>query len=180
MLDFRDPAAFRDFIAQHQDKVFNLALKLVQHVQDAEEITQDVFIDVYRKPEAFRGEAAVTTWLYRIAANKCIDHRRKQLRRQRRFLLFGPARVTEPVHFIHPGALAESKEKTVLLFRALRALPPNQEMSWVLSEMEGMSYKEISEVMNTSVPAVESLLVRAKKNLTKKLSAIYDRQATMD
>jgi RNA polymerase sigma-70 factor (ECF subfamily) len=81
---------------------------MVQHVPDAEEITQDVFIDVFRKPEAFRGDAAVTTWLYRIAMNKCIDHLRKQQRKNRRFLslFFTPAADDsryEPAHDLHPA-----------------------------------------------------------------------------
>lgn len=177
MLDFRDPATFRSFINEHQNRVFNLVLKVVQNMQDAEEITQDVFVDVYRKPEAFRGDSAITTWLYRIAMNKCIDHQRKTIRRRNRFFSFffapGSAHPNEPVHFVHPGSLAESREKTTILFKALQQLPANQQMSWVLSEMENLSYKEISEVMNISISSIESLLFRARKNLKKILSGMY-------
>src|ERR1051326_7093945 len=82
MLNFREDAnAFRSFIADHRQRVFNVVLKRVQHMQDAEDITQDVFVDVYHQSAAFRGEAAVSTWLYRIAMNKCIDHLRKKQRR---------------------------------------------------------------------------------------------------
>jgi RNA polymerase sigma factor (sigma-70 family) len=172
-----DAAAFRAFIAEYQDRVFNIVLKMTQHVQDAEEITQDVFVDVYRKPEAFRGEAAITTWLYRIAMNKCIDHLRRKERRNKRFL---PAFFTgqtaaaqEPSHFIHPGVVTENREKAAVLFKALEQLPPNQRMTWVLNEMENFSYKEISEIMHVSVSSVESLLVRARKNLKKILGGFY-------
>lgn len=179
---FPGPRSFQGLYYRTRDRVFNLVLKLVRHVQDAEEITQDVFVDVYRKPEAFRGDAAVATWLYRIAMNKCIDHQRRITSRRKWLGLFGAGTThsSEAVHFIHPGAIAESKEKTAILFKALQQLPANQQMSWVLSEMEDLSYKEISEVMNVSVSAVESLLVRAKKNIKKILSRLYDKQTRMD
>ena len=177
MLDFRDPATFRAFIATHQDRVFNMVLKVVQDVHDAEEITQDVFVDVYRKPEAFRGEAAITTWLYRIAMNKCIDQQRRVIRKRSKFLsfFFQPAQTetNEPVDFMHPGAVAESREKTRLLFKALLQLPVNQKMAWVLAELEDLDYKDISTAMNMSVPAIESLLLQERKNLKKILAGLY-------
>ncbi|MEI9810892.1 MAG: RNA polymerase sigma factor [Bacteroidota bacterium] len=166
MLNFRDdPAAFRAFITEHRDRVFNLVLNKVQQLEDAEEITQDVFVDVFRKPDTFRGESAVSTWLYRIAVNKCIDHLRKQQSRSRFTLtrLFSPAEVAEPKEFIHPGILSENREKAGLLFKAMKQLPGKQHTAWVLSEMENMSYKEISEIMNVSLSSVESLLFRARQ-----------------
>lgn len=180
MLNFREDAtAFRTFISAHQQQVFNLVLKLVPHIPDAEEITQDVFVDVFRKPDAFRGDAAVSTWLYRMAMNKCIDHLRKQQRKNRRFLsaFFAPVQedtAYEPAHFIHPGIVAENREKLAILYKALNQLPDKQHLAWVLSEMENMPYKEISEVMQLSVSSIESLLVRAKKNLRKLLSHLYE------
>jgi len=177
MLNFRDdPTAFRAFITEHQDKVFNLVFNKVQQLEDAEEITQDVFIDVFRKPEAFRGESSVSTWLYRIAVNKCIDHLRRQQSRGRWKLtrLFSPAsEINEPKEFVHPGILSENREKTTFLFKAMKQLPDKQHTAWVLSEMENLSYKEISEVMNVSISSVESLLFRARQNLKKILAGMY-------
>jgi RNA polymerase sigma-70 factor (ECF subfamily) len=167
MLNFRDDAtAFRAFISEHQNRVFNAVLNMVQHQQDAEDITQDVFVDVYRKPGSFRGEAAVSTWLYRIAMNKCIDHLR---RRQRRRWEAGEKEATD---FVHPGIVAENREKAIFLYKAMKQLPPKQNEAWVLSEMENLSYKEISEVMKLSVASVESLLFRARQNLRKILSEL--------
>lgn len=179
MLNFREDAtAFRAFIEAHQHRVYNLVLKMVQYVHDAEEITQDVFVDVYRKPDAYRGDAAVCTWLYRIAMNKCIDHLRRQQRKKRHFLpaFFAPGitdATAEPSHAIHPGMLTEKREELAILFKALNQLPANQHTAWVLGEMENMSYKEISEVMQVSVSSVESLLFRARKNIKKILSGMY-------
>lgn len=179
MLNFREDAtAFRAFISEHQDRVFNLVLKLVQHTHDAEEITQDVFVDIFRKPDAFRGDAAVTTWLYRIATNKCIDHLRKQQRQRRWFSasFFGAHAAEtahEPSHNLHPAWVTENKEQLAILFKALHQLPEKQQAAWVLSEMENMPYKEIGAVMNLSLSSVESLLVRARKNLKKILTDMY-------
>lgn len=170
MLNFQDESTFRAFIKEHQNMVFNVVLKMVQHVNDAEEITQDVFVDVYRKPEMFRGNASITTWLYRIAMNKSIDH----LRRKKKWSLFGPAKnETEPLEFFHPGVQTENREKAVFLFKAMKKLPAKQYEAWVLSEMENLSYKEISEVMNVSLSSVESLIFRARQNLRKILSGMY-------
>src|SRR5258705_2498142 len=156
MLNFQDDAAaFRAFILEHQDRVFNTVLKMVQQVNDAEEITQDVFIDVYRKPGAFQGQSAVTTWLYRVAMNKCIDHLRKK---EKKKWFFSSAKNdnTEPAEFFHPGIAAENREKTAILFKAMKKLPVNQYKAWILSELENLSYKEISEGMGVSLSSVES------------------------
>lgn len=176
MLNFRnDPSAYRAFITEHQERVFNLVLNKVQDQEDAEEITQDVFIAVFHKPEAFRGDSAVSTWLYRIALNKCIDHLRKRQGRGRHLLrpIRNDQESSEPKDLNHPGVLSENREKTVFLFRAMKQLPEKQHTAWVLNEMENMSYREISDVMNVSVASVESLLFRARQNLKKILSGMY-------
>jgi len=171
MLHFQDENSFRAFIKEHQDRVFNVVLKMVQQLTDAEEITQDVFIDVFRNPGTFRGQSSVTTWLYRIAMNKSIDH----LRKRKKWSLFGSSKhdVHEPQDFFHPGLQAENKEKAAALFKAMKKLPGKQHEAWVLSEMENLSYKEISEVMDVSLSSVESLIFRARQNLKKILSAMY-------
>ena len=80
-------SAFRQLYDQTQSRVFTLALGYVRNREDAEEITQDVFIEVFQSANAFKGEAAVTTWIYRIAVNKSLDFLKKQ-RRKKRFALF--------------------------------------------------------------------------------------------
>lgn len=179
MLNFRnDPTAFSAFIKEHQDRVYNLVLNKVQNVQDAEEITQDVFIAVFANPSAFRGNASINTWLYRIALNKCIDHlRTKNAGKRRGFTRWfgqrGNDKSNEPVEFVHPGVVSESKERLAILFKAMKQLSSNQHTAWVLSEIENLSYKEISEIMQVSVSSVESLLFRARQNMKKILAKIY-------
>ncbi len=179
MLNFRDnEQVFRDFIQQHQPRVYNTALNILQNEQDAEEIAQDVFIEAYNKAHTFKGESQVSTWLYRITINKCIDLIRSR-KRKKRF-----AFITELFHesgepisdasdFVHPGVVAENKEKAAVLYRAINQLPETQKIAFLLSETDGLSYGEISEIVGTSVSSIESLLFRARKNLRKILADYY-------
>lgn len=169
-----DDQAFKEFVRTHQDRVFHVVVNMVQQAEDAEEITQDVFVDVFRKPDAFRGEAQVSTWLYRIAVNKSIDHLRKKERRGR-WLGIWPAKDKETgaPDYVHPGIITENREKAAYLYRAMKKLPPNQQAAWVLSEMEQLPYRDIAEVLNVSVSSVESLVFRARQNLKKILSGMF-------
>lgn len=179
MLNFEnDAASFRAFIDMHRNRVYNAVLNRVQDANDAEEITQDVFIDVFRHPGAFRGEAAVSTWLYRIAMNKCVDHLRKKKRRNQWYISGWFKTAGKEEHpaagdFFHPGIAAENREKGAILFKAMQQLPEKQHTAWVLHEMDNRSYKEISDIMQLSVSSVESLLFRARQHLKKTLSGMY-------
>lgn len=170
--------AFRDFIQEHQSRVYNTALNILRNEQDAEEITQDVFVEAYNKAHTFKGESQVSTWLYRITTNKCIDHLRSKKRKKRFAFLTGLFHESgEPVSdasdFVHPGIVAENKEKAAILYKAVEQLPETQKVAFLLSETNGLSYGEISEILGVSVSSIESLLFRARKNLRKILAAYY-------
>lgn len=171
--------AFTEFIKQHQALVFNTALGIVQNHEDAEEIAQDVFIEVYQQYQNFKGDSSVGTWLYRITTNKCIDLLRKKKSKKRFAFITGlfHKESNEPVidaaHFIHPGVIAENKEKADHLFKALEELPENQKTAFILCETEMLSYKEIADVMQVSLSSVEALLFRARQNLRKILENSY-------
>lgn len=171
--------AFREFMAEHQPKVFNTAIGILQNHEEAEEITQDVFIEVYRKAHNFKGQSLISTWMYRITVNKCLDLLRSKKRKKRFAFMTAlfESQSAEPVtdagDFVHPGILAENKEKARYLFAVIEQLPDLQKTAFILSETEGLSYREISEVMQTSVSSVESLLFRAKQNLRKMLADYY-------
>jgi RNA polymerase sigma-70 factor, ECF subfamily len=171
MLNFPDSFSFKAFIKQHQDRVFNTVLKMVQCHEDAEEITQDVFVDIYKNASTFRGDSSITTWLYRIAMNKTVDHLRKKSRW--RIFQSSKSESNEARDFYHPGVQSENREKARMLFKALNELPIKQRQAWVLSEMENIGNKEISQIMAVSVSSVESLLFRARQNLRKTLSGFY-------
>jgi RNA polymerase sigma factor (sigma-70 family) len=171
--------AFASFIQNYQQQVMNTALGIVQNREDAEEIAQDVFLEVYHQYQNFKGESSVSTWLYRITTNKSIDLLRKKKSKKRfAFItsLFQPQNnepLADVAHFEHPGIQAENKEKAQYLFKAVELLPEKQKMAYVLCEMEMLSYQEIANVMNLSVASVESLLFRARQNLRKTLGNFY-------
>lgn len=166
-------AAFRQLVESCQDMVFNTVVGIVQDMQEAEDVAQEVFIQVYRSISTFRGDARLTTWIYRIAITKALDwQRKKKLRRAvntvASWVGLGEPE-NEPVHFYHPGIQLEEKEKAAMLFKAIQLLPENQRVCLLLLKTEGLSYEEVAEILQVSIKAVESLMHRARENLRKKL-----------
>jgi RNA polymerase sigma-70 factor (ECF subfamily) len=173
-----DEAAFRQIVEQWQDMVYNTVLGIVQNETEAEDVTQDVFIKVYESIGSFKGESKFSTWLYRIAVTRSLELLRSKKRKKRfAFLqpLFGAGQEEkiQPADFHHPGVSLDNKERAAQLFKAIDKLPENQKAAFVLHKLEGLSYKEISETLQTTVPAVESLMNRAKNNLKKYLESYY-------
>lgn len=167
-----DEAAFKYMVETYQDRVYNTAIGIVQNAEDAEDVAQEVFIQVYRSIHSFKGESKLSTWLYRIATTRALDLLRSRKSKKRfGFMqrLFGDN--NEPVHeipdFNHPGVAMDRKENAAKLFRAIAQLPENQKTAFTLHKLEDLSYQEVADVMETSVPAVESLMHRAKQNLKK-------------
>lgn len=164
-----------------KNKVYNTALVYLHNVEEAEEVLQDVFLEVFNNAKNFKGNAAPSTWIYRITINKCIDKVRYRSRRKRfAFITSIFSKETgELVHDSptpdHPGVIAEHKEQSKALFAAIDQLPDNQRAAFVLKQVEGLSQKEVAAVMDMSEKAVESLLQRAKGNLRKALGDIWER-----
>lgn len=173
-----DEAAFKMIVDTWQDMVFNTSLGIVQSSEDAEDVAQEVFVQVYESISQFKGDAKFSTWLYRIAVTKSLDHLRKK-KRKKRFAfvqsLFGmnEEEVRHEPDFNHPGVSLENKEKAAVLFRAIDKLPDNQKAAFTLHKLEGLSYQEVAEIMETTVSSVESLMHRAKTNLKKNLTDYY-------
>lgn len=174
-----DRSVFTEIVDQWQKMVYNTALSIVQVEEDAEDITQDVFIDVYEKLDKFRGDSQLSTWIYRITVNRCLDFEQKKKRQKNGGLLkqiFSVKAEDEPVNFNHPGVVLDNKEKAAALFKALKKLPESQRIAFTLHKIEGLPYQEIAEIMQTSLYAVESLMVRAKAGLKKLLEKYYQSQ----
>ena len=174
-----DAAAFEMLVKTHQHRVFNTCLGIMQQREEAEDVAQEVFIEVYQSIHHFRGESKLSTWLYRIAVTRSLDALRKKKRKKRfAFLksLFsdsGDELKFDAPDFVHPGVLLENQERSKILFAAIDTLPENQKTAFILSKIEDLSQKEISEIMGNSVGAVESLLSRARLNLQKQLEEYY-------
>jgi RNA polymerase sigma-70 factor (ECF subfamily) len=170
----KDEAAFKYLVEANQDRVYNTALGIVQNIEDAEDVAQEVFIQAFRSIQSFKGESKISTWLYRIATTRSLDLLRSRKSKKRYgFIqrLFGENNepVFELPDFNHPGVAMEKKENAAKLFKAIACLPENQKIAFTLHKLEDLSYQEISEVMKISLPAVESLMHRAKQNLKKML-----------
>jgi len=169
-----EETAFKELVDQFRDRVFNTALGLLQQQEDAEDIAQEVFIQVYRSIQQFKGDSLLSTWIYRITVTKSLDHLRSK-KRKKRFgfvrSLFGDkdTPLVDPGDFNHPGIIQEKKEDAALLFRMVEQLPENQRTAFILNKVEDLSYREIADVLKTTESAVDSLLQRAKQNLRKKL-----------
>jgi len=174
-----DEAAFKQIVESWQNMVYNTALGILQNAEDAEDVAQEVFVQVFESVRTFKAEAKFSTWLYRITVSKSLDHLRKK-KRKKRFAyiqsLFGSddKPVIEAPDFHHPGVTLDNKERSAVLFKAISQLPENQKIAFTLHKLEGLSYQEISEVMKTSVSSIESLMHRAKNNLKKWLITNYE------
>jgi len=167
-------AAFKYLVDTYQDRVFNTAVSIVQNAEDAEDVAQEVFIQVYRSINQFKGESKLSTWLYRIATTRALDLLRNKKSKKRfgiipRLFVDGNEPISEIPDFHHPGVALEKKENAAKLFRAIDQLPDQQKAAFTLHKLEGLSYQEVSDVLETTVPAVESLMHRAKQNLRKML-----------
>ena len=175
----KDNSAFKEIVDTWQKMVFNTVLNIIQNIEDAEDVAQDVFMQVHESIGNFKGESKLSTWLYRISVSKAMDYlRRKKTKKRFAFVqsLFGKNDELshDPPDFFHPGIIAEKKDDAVALFKALSTLPPNQNTAFVLNKIQGLNYQEVSDVMKLSVSAVDSLLQRAKTNLRKYLQNYYE------
>ena len=172
--------AFDRLIEEYQDKVFGRCLSFVPNKEDAEDIAQEVFVEVFKSVKKFKGNSTLSTWIYRITTNKCLEFiRKKNTKKRFAFLqsLFGNEVPLDKTSFFtefkHPGILLENKEDAEVLYSAIDRLPEEQRIVFTLHKIEGLSYKEISEITEKSIPSIESLLFRAKKNLRKLLHDFY-------
>jgi RNA polymerase sigma factor (sigma-70 family) len=160
--------------------VFNLSIQYVQNLEDAEEITQDVFIQVYNSINSFHQKSTIKTWIYRITINKSLDFI-KQKNSKKRFFIFGKKvendfEINNITNFENPENIIENLENNKLIFYLINQLPENQKTAFLLSKIEDNTNTEISEIMNISISAVESLIFRAKKNLKEKLTIYFDKK----
>ncbi len=174
-----DETAFRLLVDTYQKFVLNSCYKFVYNRETAEDLTQDVFIEVYRSINLFRADSKLSTWIYRISITKSLDYLKGQKRKKRFAILkslFGEDEVEERISAPDnnsPDKILENNDRLKVLSWALNKLPENQRIAFTLSKSDEISYKEISEVLGVSVSSVESLIHRAKQNLKKKLYSYY-------
>jgi RNA polymerase sigma-70 factor (ECF subfamily) len=172
----KDHSAFKALVDQYKDLVLNTCYNLIGNRQDAEDVSQEVFFQVYKKVKNFRGEAKISTWLYRIAVNRSLnfvrDNKRFRWLKSLSSLPEDKGQRAEEVPASdsdRPDVALEEKERNVIVQKAIDSLPGKQRAAFVLHKYEGLSYKEIAKILECTLSSVESLIHRAKSNLQRKL-----------
>ncbi|MBL4709061.1 MAG: RNA polymerase sigma factor [Flavobacteriales bacterium] len=165
----------RELYSEYGSMVYTLALSYLKNIEEAEEITQDVFLKAHHKIDEFKQQSSFKTWVYRITINCCLDHIKAKNRDKRKFQKNDKELKEGMIQtFYHPGLQLENKELGQLLFQEISALPENQKTAFILSKEKGLSLDEISIIMERSTSSVESLLFRAKQNLKERLSKRWE------
>ncbi len=170
-----DRNAFRQLVLAYQERIFVVVRGMVRNQEDARDIAQEVFIKAYASLDSFRGQSSFYTWLYRIAVNMAIDFRRKMDRKQeseyddRREADGAEGAFVPDATRLSPERALKDKELGRHIMAAVARLPEEQRTAIVLRELEGLSYKEIAEVMKCSQGTVMSRLFYGRKKLQESL-----------
>jgi RNA polymerase sigma-70 factor (ECF subfamily) len=176
-----DQDVFKKLVEQHQVPLVRLCKGFLHDEEDARDIVQETFIEVFESIHHFRQDARLSTWLYRIAVNKSLNLlRKKKINRLLVSLDVFSAKETNDVEYGTtgpgqnlPGDKLEKNEKMKQIRKAVDSLPGNQRIVFILNKYMDLTNKEVAEVMDISLSAVESLMHRAKMNLQKKLFNLY-------
>ncbi|WP_282044144.1 RNA polymerase sigma factor [Winogradskyella flava] len=179
-LQSKSTVAYNKLVDDFQQKVFGTCMSFVPNMEDAEDIAQDVFMEVFNSISKFKGESKLSTWIYRITTNKCLEFiRKKNTKKRFAFMqsITGNAIPFDKTNYFteinHPGVLLENKELSATLFKAINSLPERQAMVFTLHKVDGKTYQEIADIIDRSLSSVESVMFRAKKNLKKILEHYY-------
>lgn len=178
-----DRKSFQILVETYQRLVVNTCLSIVHNKADAEDLAQDVFLEIFRTAENFRGDSKLSTWLYRIATNRSLNFIRNNKRK--RFWQsieetfaggrnnnseISENRSDQPDHEI------TDRQRKEMLHRAIDKLPEKQRVAFTLNKYEDLSYQQIAEVMEITLASVESLIHRAKKNLQDQLYECFKKK----
>jgi RNA polymerase sigma-70 factor, ECF subfamily len=171
--------AFTDLVDKYQHMVFRTCIGFVHNKEDADDLTQEVFINAYQSLPNFKGDSAYSTWLYRIAVNVCLNHIRNTSKKnifQRIENLFGGNNHKEStlpaIDLLNPEQMLIEDEHRDYIKTALDSLPENQRTALILSKYDNLPQKEIATIMHTTEGAVEALIQRGKANLREKFKKI--------
>jgi len=174
-----DEKAFRLLVDRHQKMVLHTCLGFVQDRNDAEDLAQEIFVELYHSLHKFRGESKLSTWIYRIAVNRSLnfvrDNKRRKFFRSIGISLGDETKVdvADESWSSRPDHEVENDQRRINLYKAINSLPERQRVAFTLSKLEDLAYQDIAEVMGLSLSSVESLIHRAKLGLQKKLYQCY-------
>ncbi len=165
-----DPDAFASLFYAHKARIYSVCLRMTNNTAEAEDLTQDAFLQVFRKLETFRGDSALSTWLYRIAVNTVLMHFRKKALKQ--VSLDEPysqdAKQVRREYGSKDGRLSGSVDR-IALTRAIKELPDGYRTIFLLHEVEGYEHQEIAQLLDCSVGNSKSQLHKAKLRIRELL-----------
>jgi len=182
-IQMADRQAFRTLVESYQKMVVNTCLGIVHNQSDAEDLAQEVFLEVFRKADQFRGDARLSTWLYRIAVNRSLNFMRAN--RKKRFWQSleetfsggrNHSREISENRNDQPDNEIKDQQRRDMLHKAIDNLPERQRIAFTLNKYEDLSYQQVAEIMELSLASVESLIHRAKKNLQDQLYECYKKK----
>jgi len=163
--------SFESIYNDYKDIIYNLCCRYLYNKDEAEDACHDIFIKIYKSIGSFKGESKISTWIYRLTINHCLNClRRKKIIK---FITFENFIEVEK----HDNDILndnfwgeyDKTEQSKLLHKAIEKLPEKQKTALILNKFEDLSYQEIAKVMDTTISSVESLIFRAKQNLSKQL-----------
>ncbi len=174
-----DPVAFAQFVKENQGKVYNLALRMLNDPQEAEDVLQETFLSAYRALPDFEGRSSLSTWVYRIASNASLMRLRKK--RPDTVSVDEPLELDAgdslPRQFVDWSSLPEDElltdEARQVMDEAVAELPESLRIVFILRDIEGLSTEETGDVLGLSEGAVKTRLHRARLGLRERLSAYF-------
>ncbi len=168
-----DEKAYQELVKVFAKPIFNTCYYILQNKVEAEDLTQEIFLTVFQSITFFKGDSKLSTWIYRIAINKCHELLRFKNRKKRLGIKIPIFDSLLEIKTEAPDEILHHDERRKVLFKAISKLPENQQIAYTLYNMDELSYQEIAESMNLSLSAIESLIFRAKQNLRKSLYEYY-------
>jgi RNA polymerase sigma-70 factor (ECF subfamily) len=171
-----DMAAFRELVERYKHQVYYLALDMMSNPQDAEDMSQEVFIKAYRYLNSFRGDAKFSSWLYRITMNTCIDHRRKKsMKSMKQTQTLNEKELLEPDSFsvdaeTHPERKTEANFIQKHIDQALQKLTDKERAIFILRHYHEKKFHEIANIRKITVGSAKGTLFRAIRKLQKELA----------
>lgn len=172
-----DMDAFRLLVERHQSFVYGVARRIVGRDSDAEDIAQETFVKLWKNLGKYRSESKLTTWMYKIVANLSYDYLKSSYGRHQKY--------SEPLEGEKPHASVEPADQQMMdrefheaVVRMTEDLSPKQRAVFVLRDVEGLSVKEISEMLSMSAGMIKSNLHRGRKRIAELISSFYQQRKT--
>ncbi|MGI5838946.1 MAG: sigma-70 family RNA polymerase sigma factor [bacterium] len=168
--------AYEEVVCLYEKKIFNLAYRMVGNYEDANDLTQEVFVRLYHSIHSFRGDAQFSTWLYRIANNVCVDELRRRYRRKIEYLdepidtKDGSVRREIADWTSNPENILETHEIQACVQEGINALTEEQRTAVILRDIQGFSYEEIAKILSCSLGTVKSRINRGRQSLKERLA----------